>query len=141
MSYPQTAMPVALFTATPVLAQDAPPKAPVSLKQAEAQGLQRLSVEDLKAFIPGSLTTRSPTGKSTRIFKQDGSFERKSFKDFSGTWRFDEGKNAYCLEVRKKKGTEKACFAVFRAPKENSYFDYDIENGFYAHTFAPAKAE
>jgi hypothetical protein len=141
MSYPRTAMLVALFTATTVLAQEVFPKAPVNLKEAEAQRLQRLNVEDLKAFMPGSLTTRSPTGKSTRIFKQDGSFERKSFKDFSGTWRFDEGENAYCLEVRKKKGTEKACFAVFRAPGENYYFDYDIENGFYAHTFTPAKAE
>lgn len=132
---------IALFTATSALAQGGIPQAPANLKEAEAQGLQRLSVEDLKAFIPGTQATKGTTGKSTRIFKPDGGYERKAFKDFSGTWRFDEGKNAYCLDVYKKKGMEKTCFAVFRAAEGNYFFDYDLENGFYSHSWVPAKAE
>jgi hypothetical protein len=81
------------------------------------------------------------TGKSTKYFKPDGSFERKGFKDFTGSWRFDEGKNGYCLDVYKKKGLEKTCFAVFRAREGSYYFDYDLENGLYSHTWTPAKAE
>jgi hypothetical protein len=30
--------------------------------------------------------------KSKRIFKPDGGYEFKGFQDFSGYWRFDEGK-------------------------------------------------
>jgi len=141
MSCARHAIFIALFAATSVLAQGGFPQAPVNLKEAEAQGLQRLSVEELKAFIPGIHETRGTTGKSTRAFKPEGSYERKAFKDFNGTWRLDEGKNAYCLEVNKKKGLDKLCFAVFRAPVGNDYFDYDLENGFYSHTWTPAKAE
>jgi len=141
MSYARHAILVALFTATSVLAQESGPKAPINLKEAEAQGLQRMSVEDLKAFIPGTQMTHGTTGKSTRTFKPDGGYERKAFQDFRGTWRFDEGKNAYCLEVLKKKGMDKTCFAVFRAGDGKHYFDYDLENGFYSHTWIPAKAE
>ena len=57
------------------------------------------------------------------------------------SWRFEEGENAYCLDVYKKKGLDKTCFAVFRSPEESYYFDYDLENGFYSHTWAPALAE
>src|SRR5512139_1415267 len=125
MSYARHAIFIALFTATSALAQDGGmPKAPVNLKEAEAQGLQRLSVEDLKAFIPGTHEVRGTTGKSTKIFKPDGGFERHGFKDLTGSWHFDEGKNAYCLDVHKKKGLEKTCFAVFRAPQGDYYFDY-----------------
>lgn len=99
------------------------PKAPVNLKDAETQGLQRLSVEELKAFIPGVHEVRGTTGKSAKYFKPDGGFERKGFKEFSGTWRFDPGKNAYCLDVQKKKGFDESCFAVFRAPAGGFYFD------------------
>lgn len=141
MSYARHAIFIALFTATSVLAQGIYPKAPVNLKEAEAQGLQRLSVEELKAFIPGTHETKGTTGKSTRTFKPDGGYERKAIKDFSGTWRFDEGKNAYCLDVYKMKGLDKTCFAVFRAPEGNYYFDYDLQNGFYSHSWTPAKAE
>jgi len=141
MSYARHALFIALFTATSVLAQGGFPQAPANLKEAEAQGLQRLSVEDLKAFMPGTHATKGTTGKSTRTFKPDGGYERKAFKDFSGTWRFDEGKNAYCLDVYKKQGMDKTCFAVFRAPDGKHYFDYDLENGFYSHSWTPAKAE
>jgi len=103
MSYARHAIFITLFTATSVLAQ---PRAPVNLKEAEAQGLQRLSVEDLKAFIPGTHEEHGTTGKSAKYFKPDGGFERKGFKDFTGSWRFDEGKNAYCLDVYKKKGMD-----------------------------------
>ena len=141
MSYARHAIFIALFTATSVLAQGGFPQAPVNLKEAEAQGLQRLSVEDLKAFIPGTHETKGTTGKSTRTFKPDGGYVRKAFKDFTGTWRLDEGKNAYCLDVHKQKGMDKTCFAVFRAREGNYYFDYDLENGFYSHSWTPAKAE
>ncbi len=142
MIHARHAVLIALFAATSVLAQEGGfPKAPVNQKEAEAQGLQRLSVEDLKAFIPGALDTRGTQGKSTRIFKPDGSYERKAYETFNGSWRFDEGKNAYCLDVRKKKGMDRNCFAVFRAKEGAYYFDYDIDNGFYSHTWVPAKAE
>lgn len=142
MSCARHAVLIALLAATPVLAQeDGFPKAPVNLKEAEAQGLHRMSVEELRPFIPGTHQTRGTTGKSTRTFKPDGAYERKAFKDFSGTWRFDEDNNAYCLEVRQKKGMEKICFAVFRAPEGKHYFDYDLMNGFYSHTWTPARAE
>lgn len=141
MSYARHAIFIALFTATSVLAQGIYPKAPVNLKEAEAQGLQRLSVEELKAFIPGTHETKGTTGKSTRTFKPDGGYERKAFKDFSGTWRFDEEKNAYCIDVQKMKGLDRLCFAVFRAKEGNFYFDYDLQNGFYSHTWTPANAE
>ncbi|MBI1285254.1 MAG: hypothetical protein GC183_13115 [Thiobacillus sp.] len=141
MPFARHALILSLFAATSVLAQGGFPEPPVNLKEAEGQGLQRLSVEDLKAFIPGTHDTKGTKGKSTRTFKPDGSYERKAFQDFSGSWRFDEGKNAYCLDVRKKKGTDMTCFAVFRAKEGNYYFDYDLENGFYAHSWTPAKTE
>ena len=141
MSYARQAIIIALFTATSALAQGVFPQAPVNLKEAEAQGLQRLSVEDLKAFIPGTHETTGTTGKSTRTFKPDGGYVRKAIKDFTGKWRFDEGKNGYCLDVYKQKGMDKTCFAVFRAREGNYYFDYDLENGFYSHSWTPAKAE
>lgn len=142
MSYARHAILIALFTATSVLAQGGGiPKAPVNLKEAETQGLQRLSVEDLKAFIPGTHEVKGTKGKCLKIFKPDGSFQREGFKDYTGTWRFDEGKNAYCLAVNKPKGQDKSCFAVFRAPQGDYFFEYDLEDGFYAHTWQPAKCE
>ena len=141
MSYARHAIFIALFTATSALAQGPSPQAPTNLKEAEAQGLQRLSVEDLKAFIPGTHATKGTTGKSTMIFKPDGGFERKAFQNFTGSWRFDEAKNAYCLDVYKKKGLDKTCFAVFRAKEGDYFFDYDLENGFYSHSWTPAKAQ
>lgn len=142
MSYTRHAILIALFAATSALAQEGGfPKAPVNQKEAESQGLQRLSVEELKVFIPGTHEVKGTTGKSTKIFRPDGSFERKGFRDFMGSWRFDEGKNGYCLDVRKKKGAETTCFAVFRAREGDFFFDYDLQNGFYSHTWIPAKAE
>lgn len=142
MSYARHAVLIGLFATTSVLAQEGGfSKAPANLKEAEAQGLHRMSIEELKPFIPGTHVTKGTTGKSTRTFKPDGAYERKAFKDFSGTWRFDEGKNAYCLDVSMRKGMDKICYAVFRAPEGNHYFDYDLMNGFYSHTWTPAKAE
>lgn len=55
MSYAHRAFLIALFATTSAPAQQgAVPTAPVNLKEAEAQGLQRLSAEELKAFIPGT---------------------------------------------------------------------------------------
>lgn len=39
------------------------------------------------------------------------------------------------------KKVDTACFAVFRAREGNAHFDYDLQNGFYAHSWTPAKAE
>jgi len=142
MSFARHAILIALFAATSVLAQGGgAPKEPVNLKEAEAQGLKRMSVEELKAFMPGVNKTWGTTGTSTRFFNPDGRYERKAFKNFTGKWRLDEGKNAYCLDVSKAKGEDKTCFAVFRAAEGNYYFDYDLENGFYAHTWSPTKSE
>lgn len=142
MFHVRNAVLAALFAATPALAQEGTvPKAPVNLKEAEAQGLQRVSADELKAFMPGVNETRGPTGKSTRLFNPDGSFERKAFKTFTGKWRLDADKNGYCLDVNKGKKFDRSCFAVFRAPQQGYYFDYDMEDGFYAHTWFPAKAE
>ena len=140
MSYARHAIFVALFTATSVLAQGGS-QAPVNLKEAEAQGLQRLSVEDLKAFMPGIHEEQGTTGKSTKYFKPDGGFEPRGIKDFTGSWRFDEGRNGYCLDVYKKKGMEKTCFAVFRAPDGTHYFDYEVDTGFYSHVWRRATKE
>ncbi len=138
MPHARHAIFVALFTATSVLAQGVFPQAPVNLKEAEAQGLQRLGMEDLKALLPGTLEGT----KLKRIFKPDGSYQfLKGAQDYRGSWRFDEGKNAYCLDVYKKKDREKACYAVFRAAEGNYYFDYEIEVGFHSHTWTPAKTE
>jgi hypothetical protein len=133
---------ITLFAAASVLAQGGGvPQAPLNLKEAEAQGLQRLSVEELKAFMPGVNQTWGTTGKSTRFFNPDGSYERKALKTFTGKWSLDESKNAYCLDVYKAKGMDKNCFAVFRAAEGNFYFDYDLGDGFYSHTWSPAKSK
>ena len=141
MSHARHLLVIAAFAATSALAQGGIPKAPANQKEAEAQGLQRLSAEDLKAFMPGVNETRGTTGKSTRFFNPDGSFERRAFKTFTGKWRLDADGNAYCLDINKPKGFDRNCFAVFRAREGDYYFDYDLQDGFYAHTWTPAKGE
>ncbi len=125
----------------PASAQDFP-TAPVNLKEAQIQGLVRVTAEELKAFFPGVIDLRGPTGEHTMIYKADGSLERKGFRDKPGSWRIDEGRNAYCnLFPRRMGAPTEACFAVFRAADGRHYFDYDLRDGFYAHVWRRAAAE
>jgi hypothetical protein len=112
----------------------------VNQKEAEAQGLQRVNLEELKKLIPGILKVKDFKGKKRILtFNPDGSVDRK---DQTGKWNFDEGKNAYCVAFEDKKfqkGNEKHCFAVFRAKDGSNFFDFDVENGFFAHQWHPVE--
>ena len=110
---------------------------PVNQKEAEAQGLERVSLEELKQLIPGSLKVKDFKGKKRILtFNPDGSVDRK---DATGKWNFDEGKNAYCVVFEEKVHSEKNCFAVFRSKDGTNYFDFDVSNGFFAHQFHPVQ--
>jgi hypothetical protein len=115
----------------------------VNQKEAEAQGLKRVNLEELKKLIPGILKVKDFKGKKRILtFNPDGSVERK---DQTGKWNFDEGKNAYCVTFEEKMfkkgnvGTGKHCFAVFRAKDGSNFFDFDVENGFFAHQWHPVE--
>jgi len=119
------------------------PTAPPRLQDAEAQGLVRMSTAELKEFLPGKMEAKGVKGKHKRVFKPDGSAYRTGIgeKESTGTWRFDEKNNAYCNAFKEKKGVQENCFAVFRAPDGSSYFDYEIDTGFYAHAWRRATQE
>lgn len=133
---------LALSAAAPGFAADLP-AAPPRLKDAEAQGLPRVSVEELKPFMPGKVMSFGPKGKHKNDFKPDGSVWRSGFreKEGEGKWRFDEKHNAYCNAFFEKKGYSEGCFAVFRAPDGIHFFDYETDTGFYAHTWRPVTEE
>ena len=114
------------------------PKGPPRMKDAEAQGLQRVRAEELKALFPGTSKSVAAAGRGFRTFKPDGVFEIKTFQDLKGTWRIDEKNNAYCMAARVAGKYGDECFAVFRAPDGTHYFDYDIEDGAYSRTWRPA---
>ena len=119
------------------------PTAPPKLKEAEAQGLQRVSMDELKQLIPGTLITKGTTGKHKRTFKPDGSIDRTGYgvMESTGTWRFDEKHTAYCNAFKGKKAFRENCFAVFRAPDGIHYFDYEINTGHYSHVWRRAAGE
>jgi len=118
------------------------PTAPPNIKEAQALGLQRLTAEELKAFFPGVIKSKGPTGQHIWIYGADGSIDRKGFKgDKPGTWRIDESKGALCNSFSRKQGPVEACLAVFRAPDGMHHFDYDLRDGFYAHTWRRDSAE
>ena len=116
------------------------PDAPPRQQDAEAQGLHRMSTAELKEFLPGKLVSRGVKGKHKKTFNPDGSAYRTGFgqQEGGGTWRFDEKNNAYCNTFTGKKGIEESCFAVFRAPDGTHYFDYEVDTGFFAHTWRRA---
>ena len=133
-----------LFLAVSAQAQDSDfPKGPAKLKDAEASGFQRLSAAQLKTLFPGkSVVVGAATGKSMRTFKADGTLERVMQKTvLKGTWRIDEGNNAYCMDAHVGTGYEENCFAVFRAPDRMHLFDYDIRDGYYARTWHRASSQ
>jgi hypothetical protein len=109
----------------------------VNQKEAEAQGLKRVNLEELKKLIPGILKVKDFKGKKRILtFNPDGSVDRK---DQTGKWNFDEGKNAYCVLFQERMRSEKKCFAVFRAKDGSNFFDFDVENGFFAHQWHPVE--
>jgi hypothetical protein len=118
------------------------PKAPANQKEAETEGLQRVNLEELKKFIPGIVNNKGfKGGKHTLTFKPDGSVDRTGFgaKEQTGKWNFDEEKNALCVAFQEKHGYKKTCLAVFRAKDGINFFDYDVENGFFAHVWHPGE--
>ena len=140
MSILRSTLAVALLVSIPAigLAQEFP-QAPPKLKEAETQGLPRVSTEELKEFLPGKLDGLGPLGHRIKTFKSDGSVDRTSYSGKkapdSGTWRFDEANNTYCQTFRGKMGSQEDCFAVFRAPDGTHFFDYDVKTGFFERTW------
>ena len=109
------------------------PTAPPKLKDAEAQGLVRMSTAELKESLPGKWEEKGTKGKRLKTLNPDGSAYRTGFGQMegSGTWRIDEKNNAFCNTFTGKKGAEEGCFAVFRAPDGTHYFDYEVGSGFF----------
>ena len=115
------------------------PKAPHKLKEAESQGLVRVSAMELKTLLTnGTLDFKGESGRYFLTFRPDESVERKGQKSgdvLKGKWNIDESKNAYCTAFTFKKGYEKNCFAVFRAPDGVYFFDYDVDLKFDVHVW------
>jgi hypothetical protein len=114
-----------------------PSSHPGTLKEAQAQGLQQLSAEELKAFIPGTQEAQGVKGGKRgklRIFRPDGSFQVEGFEVRQGTWRIDSANNTWCRTIYKEKEMRdvEQCFASFRAPDGIHYFDFDVGDSFYA---------
>jgi hypothetical protein len=112
------------------------PAAPPKLKEMEAQGLLRVSAEDLKAHFPGIVDWKGVTSRRIITHNPDGSLVSKGFKhgfaDILGKWRIDEKNNTYCKALPKQRGgIEEHCFAVFRASDGVHFFDYDVKDGLY----------
>ncbi len=124
----------------PGLAQEFP-RAPPKLKEAEAQGLPRVSTAELKQLMPGKVDSKSPLLRRIKTFKADGTVDTNAYwggDPVSGTWRFDETNNAYCQQFPSAKNVadrRENCFAVFRAPDGTHFFDYDAKTGFFEHTW------
>ena len=122
------------------------PTAPPNLKEMEAKGLPRLTAEELKAYFPGVIDSKGPKGRHIIISNPDGTCLRKPFKhglkEDLGRWRIDEKNNTHCRSMPKqmrnvmgKGGYEENCFAVFRDPDGIHFFDYDVQDGFFAHVW------
>lgn len=109
------------------------PNSPVNLKEAEAQGLHRLSGAELKPLFPGKTEGRQANGElRTTTTKPDGSLETKFVSNqvtATGKWRIDEQNNFYCMAINWKKGYRDDCLAVFQAPDGVHYFNYDVKTG------------
>ena len=116
---------------------------PPNIKAAEAKGLQRVSSEELKKFIPGAMKVKGHKGgKYTLTFKADGSVDRTGgvgLDTQTGKWHFDEKNNAYCSTFEEVMGYQEVCFAVFSAPNGKKFLSYDIEDSFFAHGWRPVK--
>lgn len=135
----RSALLIILFIATSTNAYAAPP----NIKAVEAKGWQRMNVEDLKEFIPGVIKVKGHKGgKYMLTFKADGSVDRTGGVGLdaqTGEWHFDEKNNAYCSAFNEVMGYKEVCFAVFRKPNTDKFFDYDIGDSFFAHVWRPQK--
>ena len=113
--------------------------APPNLKAAEAKGLQRVNVQDLKKFIPGIIIIKGHKGgKHTLTFKADGSVDRTggmALDAQTGEWHFDEKNNVYCTGFFEVRNYMEVCYAVFRTPNGKKFLNYDIEDSFYAYVW------
>ena len=122
-----------LMALTSQAAQIEFPNAPLNLKEAETQGLHRMSGEELKPLFPGTTDARQYNGEERRtVTKADGSLETKFLTmqgTYTGKWRIDEQNNTYCTGINWKKGYRDDCFAIFLAPDGIHYFTYDIKTG------------
>jgi hypothetical protein len=109
------------------------PTAPPRLKDAEAQGLVRMSTAELKESLPGKWEEKGTRGKRKKTLNPDGSAYRTGFdqKEGAGTWRIDEKNNAFCNAFIEKNGFQENCFAVFLAPDGVHFFDYEVDTGFF----------
>ena len=117
--------------------------APPNIKAAEAKGLHRMNLEELKKFIPGVIKVKGHKGgKFTLTFKADGSVDRTggvALDAQTGKWHFDEKNNAYCTAFEEVRGYEEVCFAAFRTPNGKKFLDYDIEDSFYTRLWRSVK--
>lgn len=140
----RSAMLLSIFVASTAISLAAEfPTAPPRLKDAEAQGLVRMSTTELKEFLPGKVESQGPLGGRVKTFKADGSVDRtavgqKEGTEGSGTWRFDEQNNVYCEAFQEKRRYRDECFAVIRAPDSTHYFDYEVKTGFFTHAWRRA---
>jgi hypothetical protein len=119
------------------IAQDFP-QHPANKKDAESQGLVRVGIKELKAFMPGTIKLQSHKGKEKlKTFRPDGRVEIDNFLEKDSSWKFDENQNGYCNTIPKRSGKLSThCFATFKASDNVHYFDYD-EDGLYAGVWRP----
>jgi hypothetical protein len=97
-----------------------PPGTPLTLKQAERQGLHRLSTAELRQFVPG-------------ILERPAARRQRAVSDGRASLRIDETTHTYCNIFTRKRNGEESCFAVFRAADGVRHFGYDIKRGGYPH--------
>lgn len=117
------------------------PEAPPKLQDAEAKGLHRLSMDELKAFFPGTIDVQRQrsSDRYTKTYKPDGSLDVVGLVDrFSGTWQFDEKRGVYCDRIYRKKTQDEHCYAVYGAGDGIHHFDYDIKDNLHTVTWRRA---
>lgn len=138
-----TFRPALLVLSLMVVATNTQAAPPPNLKAAEASGLQRVNLEELKKYIPGVINIKGHKGgKYTLTFKANGSVDRTGGVGLdaqTGEWHFDEKNNTYCTAFYEMRDYKEVCFAVFHTPDGDKFFDYDIYDSFYAHVWHPGK--
>jgi len=118
------------------------PKAPPQMKEAEAQGLTRVGIKELKAFIPGSIRLKGVRGvEKTKIFHEDGTLTVLDIRDKHGTWHFNKQIDGYCNNIDMQKKNVRACLNVFKAPDGVHYFNYEVKSGHFAEVWRPLPKE
>jgi hypothetical protein len=111
---------------------------PTSLKDASMLGIHRMTVDELKSFIPGTIIRTGPSGRQyTMTFKASSLVLKRNEKGGTerGWWRFDAGRQVYCDSFRGSTGSESGCYAVFQSNDGARFFDYNINSKHYVHTW------